>query len=207
MTAHQMATEAVIHAFAMVARPIILEYFTPRSCIASTRIAIECLRPFGVVARPVPCTFYLHIPSLNLLYFSGATAEERARLKTTNEYVELPACSGLGWQGHVCAWVEDRYWLDPSFDQGFQALEEAGKILQGVETPQIHVMELSDPIGREFTLEGKGEMEDGTETLIRYLSLDDNSFLETPAWQLDHLQFAIRRIKREMRRYLTGRRD
>lgn len=62
MTDKELMRQAVIHSFAMVARPIILEYFPPRSCISSTRIVIECLQAFGILARPIPVQFSLYVP-------------------------------------------------------------------------------------------------------------------------------------------------
>jgi hypothetical protein len=195
--------QALIHAFAMVARPVILEYFPPRSCIASTRIAIECLKAFGIEARPVPCEFYLHIPSLKLLYTSGGSAEVRE----ANKLVVLPtADGGTGWPGHLVA-VADLFWIDTAFDQGFASLIGEGCLPAG-EPSEINVIELPNPLGPEFDIAAAGEMEDGTEVKIRYLSmLDDSlrdSFRNCRAWETDHLQQAIGRIVRLMQRYLKG---
>lgn len=194
--------EAVIQAFAMTARPVLLRYYPPRSCIASTRVTIECLKRFRLAVRPVPVSFFVHIPSRNLLYCSGASAEDRQRLKLNNANVELPTVSGQGWQGHVVAHVEERWLVDPSFDQAFFSFEDAGNLPPSLETPQIHVLE-TGPLGKDFTLDGEGEMEDGSPVQIQYLSLDDQSFLQTPAWELDSLhQLASDRIARKMVQFL-----
>ena len=197
--------QALIHAFAMVARPVILEYFPPRSCITSTRIAIECLKAFGIEARPVPCEFYLHIPSLKLLYMSGVSAEDKARHRATaNELIELKTVDGSeGWPGHLVA-VADLFWIDASFDQAFFAFREAGKLDVGAEPSQINVLELPNTPGPEFDLSERGETEDGHEVKIRYLSTGNDSFLKCQAWDTDDLQIPIFRIIRRMKRYLKG---
>ena len=42
-----------------VGRPLILQYWRPDSCIASTRIAVEVLRANGHRARPMAVEAYI----------------------------------------------------------------------------------------------------------------------------------------------------
>jgi hypothetical protein len=56
----------LLDALTKVARPLILEVFNRDSCIASTRIAIDALASFGVVAEPM---------SLSVTVYNRAAAE------------------------------------------------------------------------------------------------------------------------------------
>jgi hypothetical protein len=199
--------QAVIHSFAMVARPIILEYFPPRSCISSTRIVIECLQAFGILARPIPVQFSLCVPSQKLAYLACGP-DELSRARQHNQVVELKPFSGAGWPGHLIALAEGRYWIDASFDQAFHSFVDAGRLAPGIETPQIHVLELRLPLpDGEFALDALGEMEGGAEVRITYTSLADESYRQCAAWEFDTAtQAASRRIVRRMQRYLRGKR-
>ena len=44
----------VLPAVQALARPVLLDYFAPSSCVAATRIGIDVLAAFGITAIPVP---------------------------------------------------------------------------------------------------------------------------------------------------------
>ena len=50
---NQQTLNKLLDKYADVARPIILKYFIPTSCIAATRITIRVLKEFGVRAEPL----------------------------------------------------------------------------------------------------------------------------------------------------------
>ena len=88
----------MIRAFARVARTTILRYFGRRSCIASSRITIECLKIFGVESYPVPVRFILRAPDLRMAFVAGITPEEQAKGKVNYNYelTEFPSEEGPG---------------------------------------------------------------------------------------------------------------
>lgn len=123
------ARMAVLEALVAVARPIILHYFRPDSCIGSTRLAIQALGAFDIPARPLK----VRASAFNAAYLArlgqlGHFPRDAAELDTwCREYNAWSVCvghadaSGRGWNGHLVALVEQAdgagYLIDLSLDQ------------------------------------------------------------------------------------------
>ena len=194
-------TTAVIQAFAQTGRKVILSCLSRRSCIASVRVTVECLKRFGVAVRPVAVRFLLEIPDLKLMYTSGLSPEEIVKAQGAESFLSLPAGDGGGWNGHLVA-AGNGFLIDPSFDQGLAAFGETGKIMVDA-PPMAAVFPLQ---GRRFKPGVEAEyaaiLDDGNRIVVRYLARPDRSFLCAPAWELDYQLPLIGAICHEMRRQL-----
>ena len=133
----------VITAFAQVARPVILRYFNRGSCIASSRIAIEVLRHFGIPARALPVRFVLRVPALEMAFVTGLSDQEKTKARReAGSFVTVksgPAIKGgseIGWNGHLIVHAAGVL-IDPSFDQALDAIAQQGHRIDA--TPLIGV--------------------------------------------------------------------
>lgn len=197
----------VINAFAQTTRPVILRYFNRRSCIASSRVAIEVLQYFGVEARAIPVRFVVRVPSLKMAFVSGLSPEEKRTAKRdAGEFVELQPGpeirgGGSGWDGHVIVDAGGCL-VDPSFDQALDAIAQQGRV-QIDASPRVAVFPLD---GRElpdyFEARFTGVLDDGTQIHIEYVRTADESFQLAPAWETDHLEPAIAEIIGRMEKLL-----
>jgi hypothetical protein len=188
----------VISAFARIARPIILRYFNRRSCIASSRIAVEVFRQFGIESSPISVRFVLRAPSLNVAFVSGLTSQQQAEVSTHAErFVALPlgpdiGGGGRGWNGHVILKAGDAL-VDPSFDQALDALAGNGAPIESA--PRVAVFPLNGlQIPQDFHVRFTAILDDNTEIVAEYDALHDESFRDAPAWETDHLEPAIEEI-------------
>jgi hypothetical protein len=118
----------VVTALAKVGRPPILEHFAKRSCIASTRIALDVLEYFGVRAEPLPLfVLVLNGEALDMAEAGMSQAGLQAEmLKYGPDEPGGPWGIGVGavienstdWAGHlVVAIPDERLLLDMSLDQ------------------------------------------------------------------------------------------
>ncbi len=118
------------------ARPLILDVAVARSCVGSTRVAVDYLRECGVRARPLSARLRVYSPAYTAL-LCAATLDEgcAAELHRLTRNTETLASAGLwsigigysreaddviperGWDGHLVCVVEDRAILDLSLDQ------------------------------------------------------------------------------------------
>lgn len=182
---------AVVDAFEAVARPEILKWFPANSCIASSRIAVECLGLFGVEAVGVAATLIARCGTL--AYVVGMNPREKARAKKqAGSFVERTSPNGI--DGHVVAVVPGEWLIDASFDQvdvGFPINPAPLLIpLDGRRADSLHV---------------KGSVKIGLELVqIEYLTNPRRWFKLTPAWETDHLQPVIWAIARKMEMHLHG---
>ena len=193
---------AAVQCFAECARPPILRYLNRRSCIASCRITIEVLKRFGIAAHPVPVRFVVCAPVYKIAFISGFSVESQTELRRgAARYVDLAAGPKAGggngtWNGHVAV-VTANYFLDPSFDQSLDALASNG--LQLDPHPYIALAPLPQPINRDaLHLEFSLETANSIFLTAQYNSISDYSFLETPAWELDHVEPVIEEIAATM---------
>ncbi len=195
-TARAHTAAAVIQAFAQVARPIILKYLSRRSCIASVRVAIECLKRFGVRGRPFAVRFVVEIPAMNLMYTSGLSDEEQERARKAKSFINLPGGEGGGWNGHLVI-EAGGFLIDPSFDQAFAAFAETG---HAMETPPMAVVFPLNGgrLGPDVQVDYEAALDNGTRLVIRYAVRPDDSFLDAPAWEFEYLMPVIREVCREM---------
>ncbi len=179
-----MSPADIIARYAEVARPVILEFFPPNSCIASTRITIEVLSRFGIKAQPVPVCFVAECRERQLAYVSGIDLKGRAH--------QIQHATVDAWRGHLVA-VAHRHLIDASFDQC--SMPDHGVPIP----PFVFVVPLPDSIRpREIHAVLELVTDTGEKLKVQYFPLRDETFSEAPAWELDHLQPAIEMICRRM---------
>lgn len=198
--------QKVIASFVELARPIMLEFFSPNSCIACSRIAIEVFRLFGIRLRPHPVSFLLHIPKLNLAYTSGWRKDQITGVEPDRHRASP---FRTGWEGHVIV-QSRRFLIDPSFDQAFYAFAGSDADNSSAVTPRplIAAFPMAETFRRnDFSIEFKVLIEGITgeqvPAEIRYDSNRDMSFLATPAWETDHLRPVIDKIYAAMKEALA----
>ncbi len=176
-------SELAIQAFAAVARPLILKYFPPACCIAATRVTIECLRRFGVTAKPKATVFCVSVPEKKLAYVSGP--EKYFDFANAASWTKRGTSDGSdGYQGHVVAFAGTTL-IDAAFDQSLYALGMWEKFV---------LVQPADKWPGTFDAQIGAVLTNGESCLIRYIALDDKSFLRAPAWELDHLQPLIAEV-------------
>jgi hypothetical protein len=194
-------TGAVVRAFARVARRIILRHLNRRSCIASSRITIECLKNFGIESSPVPVRFILRAPDLHMVFVAGISPEEQASARrSARKYIELATGPGGGWNGHVIVKAPG-FVIDPSFDQALDAFAEAGCRID--DAPRIAVFPLQGvKLPEDFCATFTATLDDDTKITAQYDALFDTTFADQPAWETEHIQPAIRAIISKMKKVL-----
>jgi hypothetical protein len=117
---HDVDVEALIRAFAQVARPEILRHHSPDSCVASTWVTVQVMSHFGLGAEPLE----LRVSVFN----SGYLRRERKLGRPLNEReicapgvwsvgIGHPPFEAGGLGGHLTARVARRYLVDASIDQ------------------------------------------------------------------------------------------
>lgn len=185
-----MNAELAIVRFAAVARPMILAFFPPNSCIAASRIAVEVLQRFGVSAEAVPVSLIVEAKARALAFVSG--------VKLKGGATELRPSGPDSWAGHVVViasgFGKRRYLIDASFDQ-------CSMPDHGVPVPPcvlvVPIEQASiepENIAAELALEtDTGEM-----LHVMYWPLRDRSFVTAPAWETGHLQPVIELICEQM---------
>lgn len=190
------AVDTVLDAFQQASTGA-LSLLERHSCIACTRIAVECLKRFDIPARPQSVKFVVTIPSLDLAYASGLSDKEMSTAKTFTK-------AGNGqWRGHVVAIVEERFLIDGSADDAFLSLEAAGKI-SDYQRHGALVLPLGQKVTGNFDLKIEGSLDNGDLVYLRYVSTEDHSFLTAPAWETDHIEWAIEGICRKMESQLRA---
>ena len=162
-------TEQLLTLYCSRARPIMLPFMTPNSCIAATRVSIDCLQALGIPAEPLATKFAVTVPAINKLYGCGLTAEERAGALDSKEIW------GNGWNGHLV--VRSGDWLiDPSFDQADVALEGRLKV------SGVQMFPLPAGTTDKFHVTYHGFFDSGLRGKIEYVVIDDCSWRESDAW-------------------------
>ncbi len=158
-------------------------WLTPNSCIAASRITIDCLRILGIPAEPVATKFMVQVEEIGMAYACGLSAEE---LYTAGESIRHPRW--IGWDGHLV--VRAGEWLiDPSFHQADIAL---GKRLRVEGIPMFPF-----PVGTnslEFHASYTGRFDSGLTAQIDYVAIQDNSWRDSGAWNDEGLVLLTRRI-------------
>ena len=120
-------------------RPLILEIASARSCISSTRLAVEYLRGRNIKAEPLTVRAHVLSPAMvEKINQYGGLPEDKATIDRWYEesdqvwgiglgMSEIPAEAG-NWPGHLVALVENKYLLDLSIDQASRP--ERGLLLE-----------------------------------------------------------------------------
>jgi len=193
----------IIEAYAAVARPIILNFFVPNSCIASSRITVEVLSRFGVSAEAIATKFVVLLPEKKLAYVSGLDPQERADAKKKSQtWIDLLPDGDDSMNVHVIVLAGDRWFLDASFDQ------VRGPLKITLE-PKVFVIPLDgQTIEDKYSVDMdlKCALDDGTPIEIRYVTHCGDAFKRTPAWETDHLRVPIHLICTAMKAALDERR-
>ena len=171
----------VIYAFVRLARPIMVRAIGRQSCIASTRITIEVMARFGIVAEPAPCKLIAQCDALKLVYLSGFSGKEKREMsrKAKSFTTRRHNPHDRGWCGHVVAVIENRIWLDASLDQ-IHSPEH------GFEIPHEMLVVLLDPKIPVPDTALEAVVDVGEHRVkIHYRPSGDFSFCDTPAWEFD----------------------
>ena len=140
------STEQVLAAFAAVARPLFRRSYPANSCIASSRIAIEVARRFGIQAKPLAAQLWVRNDRLTKLLETTPDptrdqVEEWKRMGAAGMTIGIgqPARFENGeWNRHLVAVVQGRWLVDASIDQG----NEPGRL----ELPGVLIARLPQPI-------------------------------------------------------------
>ncbi len=176
---------SVVSAFTARARPVMLQWMTINSCIGSARVTLDFLERYGIPARVQAVKFVVEWKDGNLAYTSGLTEAERSTaLAQRQAYPD-------GWNGHLIVIADNRWIIDPSFDQSVTAM--------GIRPPAEMLCLESDQIkdGR-IEAEAVAVMDSGEELKIRYIPLDDETYRDTEAWTDPGLPFLVSEIARSI---------
>lgn len=193
-TKRTLSNSEIIELYAGVARPIMLKYMPPNSCVSATRITIETLKLFSVDAVPAPTKFCVANLDSGKAYTSGLSEEE------IEQAANVTASPWRGeWRGHLVA-VADRRWLiDPTFDQALLAL---GLPANGCTTNVVRVPKNIDPNRIHAVL--KGAANNGTPIEVEYISTGNHSYQDSEAWNDAGVPVLTEIIKAAMLEALKG---
>lgn len=194
--------ERIIQAYAQVARPILLRYLPRRSCIASAHIGLQALAELCVDVQPVPVYFCLRIPTLNVAYIAGISEEDKQRaIAECAGWTDLG--TGHDWNGHLLLKYRNEFLIDPSFDQAFAALAEAGTPVST--KPLTLVLPLdgqSFPAGAQARFKGLLDPPEELAFEVQYIASDDNSYRDSQAWNDEAIPFIASHIVSAIRAIL-----
>lgn len=186
--------------------------FLPDVCILATRAATLALAQVGIPSQPLACKLMAFSPKYVRLAEAG-TLQEAATSMTPEEARQAgirqvtigdPAIEGKlrpdgrrGFNAHLVALVEGRFFLDLTLDQvrrGLPGLDEFGPFY--FEPPQ----EILRPfLARERPLAGSNS-EGGA---LRYERVATTQFLQAPDWKLvNPTDRIVRRAVRHLREVL-----
>jgi hypothetical protein len=174
-----LVAPAVLQAMIQVARPIILESYTPDCCIESTWISIEVLRRFGAEAVPLPVQVALFNGPAWRLHTLGFPIDGLA-WKTQSAW-----SVGVGygttsapdrWNGHLVAIVptDDGDWL---LDLSIGQVHRPGRNLDV--GPMLLTAERSLLLGEEMQAVSRPDL---TVVYGRKTDRIADDWRKTPAW-------------------------
>ena len=183
-----MNSDAILKRYCDIARPMMLKFMPPNSCIAATRVTCECLRRLGFKVDPVPMKFVVTIPERETAYTSGVSAKERATAKRSIRYEEFSD----GWEGHLVAITNDKL-IESAFDQAVIALSLP------LQRPEIMWFPLPKTRGEAFHVEYFGHIDDtGEKIKIDYVTTGDHSYTSSEAWTDEGLPLLAEMILKRM---------
>jgi len=188
------ATE-VLDLFERQARPW-LNVFEKNTCIEQTRVLIECLKAFGVRARPVGAKLHVVCPARGMQFVTGIAAEEAARgKKIAKSWIERKPPDN---KHHVVALVEDHILVDLTVAQA--SSPESNFLIE----PRMLAAPSPEPIviapDSHWRIKANAALDDGTKFTIEWILTADEDWLDTLAWEPSHLWPLIHRIVHEMRK-------
>lgn len=172
----------------------------PDWCIASTRVAIEAFRHFGVQATAVKASLMVFNPPM------ARWIQEHRRLPAGQEEIDALFSAnpsfwsvGLGfpanpqperkWPGHLVAMVDQKYLFDTSLDQAARGDKQ-------IDLPRVLVSSLSP----SFLKGGVISVEKADSLLFYRSNPKDVSFQSAPAWRdrrtlEPYIRLAVRRAE------------
>lgn len=186
----ELELDAWVGLFAAIAPDEIARFFpTPNNCIAAVRILEQVFLKAGVQVRVIPCRYICE--GHGRAYVAGPRDPEWDGKFAANVPLSLDLRKD-GWQGHLIAlagrWLIDPTWTAAAPFIGFPENED--RCLALAMPPEY------DPKLDSARLDV--ETASGQFLRLRYEPVDDHGYLETPAWELDHLEPAIGLIWRRM---------
>jgi hypothetical protein len=175
-------------AFQEAAGPV-LGAMNANSCIAGTRIAIECLKLAGIGARPQAVKWAVEYPATKTAFAAGLTPEERATARESTRK-DWGTPEEDAWNGHLVA-LTDKVLIDASFNQALETLELPYRKGMPMILPLPH--ECREEFGgAEYFMKKDDALYPGLR--IRYLAIPDESWRDSIAWTDRDLMIAARVI-------------
>ena len=174
--------EQLMTTYSNVARHIMLQYMGRHSCITATRITTEVMKYFGYPTRVLTTRLVAECKDLKFAYISGFDDKTRAEMhKKVTNWVDLKDDNGeVGYNGHVIAVVNRKWWIDSSIDQ-IQS-EPHGLVVK----PSVLVLPLDTKIKlKDLHVHATVFVENNAQVNIQYMPHSDYSFYQMPAWEID----------------------
>jgi hypothetical protein len=172
-------TYAVLQSLLGIARPVILRHYRADSCIASSRIAIDVLSHFGILAEPLTVNLTVYNPAFAARIEAGDREPETQ--DELNEWIRKYGAWNVGvgmggdprlltWGGHLVVIAEKRCILDLSADQANRPQRNINLVPLGGDVPP----EFFDGEPLFFQING---------CVLKYLvSPDNNGYTSSPDW-------------------------
>lgn len=171
-------TERLVGAYCEIAAPLLAGIRPRNTCISQTRITVECFKRLGVAARPVCTSLAVLSRDMNLVYLSGFTEKERARMRAQSASWHDALDPEPGWRGHVCALIAGRWFIDSTLDQASQP--DRGMPID----PDILVIPCRQYRPGRTRIDGRIITNAGLKLEVSYIPKADRTFLTTEAWEL-----------------------
>lgn len=184
----------IISTYASIARPIMLNWMVPSSCIAATRLTIEVLQYFGLTVIPYATRFVVQAEAIQFAYISGIRGEEQEQMRAkSRNWTDIPV--QVGWEGHVVCIAEGDCLIDSSFDQ--ISTPDKGLVIP----PTILALDLGRAIELKSHEVELGLVNDeGLKLKVIYQPLDDDSYQDSEAWNDAGLPLLALEIIKKMRK-------
>lgn len=174
--------EHVLEHFALTAQPIISRAFGLGCCIQASRVTLTVLEAFGISAQAVPVKLMVGLPHRDLAMHYGYSPEE---LTLAGVSLHPQRFDERGWMGHLVVIPDDpmqdqRWIVDPSFEQAIQGLKAAGAEI-GWE-PMIQLVPLGAKLERMMPQRHSFTLPCGTPIVTIYTITRDTSYRKERSW-------------------------
>lgn len=189
--------DTAVQRFASVADGELQRWFPDsyRNCIAAVRLATQVFEQLGFVARPASVVYQCYSQKRKSMYVSGATPEVMAAAKRKG--CDTRHVGSDGWQGHLVCIIENRWWVDPTWQA---ALVELGI----PERPGTLVFRMPEgTVAEEVKIEFEAALDIGENIRLTYTPAPSTEYESAPAWELDHLEIAIEITRRKVLGVIT----